>query len=536
MKSILVFFYLLIYTLLYSQPIYTSKVYNMINGNEYGTEVMVTNDGYLQLTNGICDPGTGISKACIALNLIGNSGKIIKNNFFKNRFRFCGSSTLQTNVDTICIFGYNEFTIPWEWKIYKFSFENDSIGIIFPEHSSSQRNTHALAFAYQKDHYYLAGGFADNFNIIRELIVVKTDINGKAIKEERFHDIATPNVFNISHAILDLQQTADSNFIISTYTGQHSFHQPSLVKFDKDLNIIWQRSFSRNNNANNRPDITSTPDSGLVMSWGIYGRDLVDSTGNEEYYKYGFYPPTVHKIDKAGNLVWSDTLWTLRPTPTDEAPLNNISMLTTARNGDIIGVGTYEDVILRHTWGWIFRYNKDGKKLWEKIYQDSNINSKYSDFLDVAEAENGDIVSTGQIEEDDAWGGNAGYTWLLRVDSLGCFEPNCGILDTLQLVYITSDLISGVDEVVGNERFDALLSISPNPASQTTKIYVTSDNFEYGKIRICDINSNLIKTMDIDSKSAVDVDVSGFVPGVYVVEYVSLVSGWRDVAKIIIIE
>lgn len=532
MKTFFVFASLIICTAVNSQSDYLSKVYNLINGNEYGTEVMVTADSYFLLTNGICDPGTGNSKACRAVRFLNSSGEVIKSNLYINRFRFCPGNTFLLINDTICVCGYNDFTNPREWAIHKYNMQNDSIGIVYSDYSAGNRML--LAFAFQDDHYFLAGGFADNFNIIRELIVVKTDRNGKAIKEERFHDIATPNVFNISHAILDLQQTADSNFIICTYTGQHSFHQPTLVKFDNDLNIIWQRSLARNYQANNIPDITPTLDSGIVMSWGIYGRDLIDSTGNEEYLKYGFFPPTLHKIDKNGNLVWSDTMWTLHPSPHNEAPLKNISMLTTAKNGDIIGVGTYEDVVLQQTWGWIFRYNKDGKKMWEKIYQDSKINSKYSDFLDVDEAENGDIVCTGEIEDDDAWGGNASYTWLLRVDSLGCFEPGCGTLDTLQLVYVTSDLISDVEEINKNQETD-LLFISPNPASYNIKLNISSDNFDYGIIRIYNLSGAVIWLFDIDSESSVELDTSDFIPGVYVVEYMSYMNGTRDVDKLVVI-
>lgn len=62
-----------------------------------------------------------------------------------------------------------------------------------------------------------------------------------------------------------------------------------------------------------------------------------------------------------------------------------------------------------------------------------------------------------------------------------------------------------------------VLSISPNPTNLNTKIYITSDRYEYGKIHIHDINGNVIKLIDIDSESAVELDTSCFVPGVYVV-------------------
>lgn len=42
--------------------------------------------------------------------------------------------------------------------------------------------------------------------------------------------------------------------------------------------------------------------------------------------------------------------------------------------------------------------------------------------------------------------------------------------------------------------------------------------------------------MDIDSDATIALDVQKFIPGVYFVEYISYVSGGRDVRKLVIIE
>jgi hypothetical protein len=81
-----------------------------------------------------------------------------------------------------------------------------------------------------------------------------------------------------------------------------------------------------------------------------------------------------------------------------------------------------------------------------------------------------------------------------------------------------------------------VLSVYPNPASVSATISVYSDGYEYGKIRVFDINGEMVRSMDIDSGATLALDVEEFTPGVYVVEYVSFVSGGRDVRKLVIVD
>ena len=62
---------------IFSQPL--SRVYNLINGNEYGTEIFVGDEGYFVLTNGICYPD---SKSCSSILSLNISGEIINQVIF----------------------------------------------------------------------------------------------------------------------------------------------------------------------------------------------------------------------------------------------------------------------------------------------------------------------------------------------------------------------------------------------------------------------------------------------------------------------
>lgn len=79
-----------------------------------------------------------------------------------------------------------------------------------------------------------------------------------------------------------------------------------------------------------------------------------------------------------------------------------------------------------------------------------------------------------------------------------------------------------------------VLSVYPNPASDRATISVYTDGYEQGIIRIFDTNGTMIRSMDIDSEATRQLDVKGMMPGVYAVEYVSYVSGGRDVRKLVV--
>ena len=122
----------------------------------------------------------------------------------------------------------------------------------------------------------------------------------------------------------------------------------------------------------------------------------------------------------------------------------------------------------------MFRYSADGRLLWEKIYKDVNYEFDISLFLDVKEAENGDLVCTGELWDINGAWNDATYTWLVRVDSMGCFEPGCCPIDTIQMIYVDKKYIP---DSVDKKNYSII--IYPNPADDMITIslpeYCASD-------------------------------------------------------------
>lgn len=527
--------YLLFFSILFlsfihnvsSQTRYQSRAFDLINGNEYGSIFSISNKGYIVLENGICDPGTGNAKACTSILSIDSSFELQHRKLFVNRLRFAPTRPLKIVNDTIFIFAFNGYVNPYQWIVYKSNYECDSLEMF--SFTFDDNVVYPAGLMIKGEYLYLAGN-SSYWNAHDDVIIVKSDKHGTKIKEERFDEITDPKQSNY---VYDIIQLTDSNFVIPFNTSSPKGDYGSLIKFDENLDTIWSRRYNACSITYHLPDITATADGGMIFGWAINTRDIPEIFLSEKFEYYGEEPPVLHKVDNSGNTVWSDTLWTPR-TEDDPGTEKNITKIIEAKNGDIIGIGNYNDLRPNLTNAWLFRYSPEGKLKWEKIYKDIGYQNDYTFFLDVKEESNGDIVCTGQIDGKNVWGGNADYLWMLRVDSLGCFEPGCGILDTLQLVYVTSDLISDVEEINENQGPD-LLFISPNPASQNTNINITNDNYEHGIIRIYDLNGVVIWSSEIYSESPMEVDTSGFVPGVYIVEYISYMNGEQALKKMVVI-
>ncbi len=489
-----------------------SRVYNLINGNEYGTEIFVGDKGYFVLTNGICDSGTGDSKACTSMISLNKSGDVINQFIFKNRLRFCANTPIQVINDTIYIFGYNEFIVPWDWIIYKTNMNGDSLGKI-TYNNFSEAKVAGRGIANKEEFLYLGGQTWDTGETKLQIVVVKMDKQGKVVKEERFLNVTKSKFHYQMHDIVALD---DGNFVLLYTYIIESGRIPGIIKFDENLNYIWHREFNHNDSYLRFPGITALDKGDVLFNWEVYTPYLIDELG-EEYKKYGRYPKTLYRIDKDGNTVWADTMWTLISENSPVAPRGDIYMMEQTKDGDIIGAGKYRkyESLPINNWAWIFKYSKEGELLWEKIYEDQNINENYSKFYDIMEALNGDIVCTGQMTDDDVWGGNADYTWVLRVDSNGCFEPGCGVADSVQLVYTYSDLVTGIDELVSDYSYHNGVIIYPNPASAEINVELAGENNNALKWNVFNIQGS--KILSGTGNNILNIDISILEAGLYYV-------------------
>lgn len=150
----------------------------------------------------------------------------------------------------------------------------------------------------------------------------------------------------------------------------------------------------------------------------------------------------------------------------------------------------------------------DGRLKWEHYYNDLTYSFKGfgSYFNDAKEADNNDIIVTGSIDDANNENGNdRQYTWLVRLDSMGCFMPGCRT-DTLSEVFTIK-----TEEILIN--LSKNIVIYPNPSSDVINI-VMPEGMENKVVQIFDIMGRKLMDKNMDSD---DLDVSSFSPGLYII-------------------
>ncbi len=442
-----------------------SRFYNLINGNEYGAKLLLDDKGYFLLTNGICDPGTGNSKGCTSTLTLDEEGEVSNNHTFVNWLMFASNNAIQEINDTIYIYGRDYVKKEKIWYLYMANFEGDSIELFTYTFDDFESNTIVAAEAMQiKDDYIYLLGRTLSIVPWEQIIVLKIDKRGNKIKEERFHSIANPYQINTA---FDMVKTVDGNFVISGRSiSKHDDHrniEPFIIKFDENLDTLWSKRLNRVSELSNEPHLTALHDGSVVVSWGLFSGDLSEKL-RTLHKIHERYPSMLYNIDKDGDIVWSDTLWS-KAIKGSLGPQKRIIKMITADNGDIIGCGSYYESYIRRKWGWIFRYSPEGNMVWEKKYEYKKYPNSKSAFFDLKEADNGDIVCTGELDINEGWRGNDSYTWLLRVDSMGCFEKGCCPIDTIQLITVDSIMTT---DTLSDVSLDII--VKPNPTSNRINV------------------------------------------------------------------
>ncbi len=197
-----------------------------------------------------------------------------------------GSSVFVTDDNTYKFI----FNIGPDKKLLSYEFDNslqilDTIQI----RTDSVNMPRMLCNIYTKDNIYVGGQYLQGYCEY----LTKYGTDGNIIAEsERIENIG------ISNVILEM----DGNIIVAGLVTSNN-HNWVVQKLDTSLNIIWQKTYGRNNMTNGAQIfIASSPDSCYVMS-GVY----------PVCYANRFQEETsdaacVRKIDEDGNLLWEKVI------------------------------------------------------------------------------------------------------------------------------------------------------------------------------------------------------------------------------------
>lgn len=229
---------------------------------------------------------------------------------------------------------------------------------------------------------------------------------------------------------------------------------------------------------------------------------------------YRRYHPDGPYIKDPAILVWLDADGNItRQYDFDDAVSTHITDMIKTSDGTIVGVGS---AVLLHfndlgpLGGYIFAMSQEGELLWERYFQDLALPDRAGWFSGLVETDSGGFAMTGTVFTP------AGAdTWLVQLDSMGCFEPGC-----TTKVQVAHGVYNTLNETESKPK--RVFSVYPNPVQGTElNIAASFSPKEATEIMVFNMLGQIVKKQAFAST----LDVSTLSPGPYMLG-IRVGNGW----------
>lgn len=371
--------------------------------------------------------------------------------------------------------------------------------------------------------YFLAGGVNEYDTLDQDVVVLKVDSEGNQIF---FKSIETGNFDAAYNSTL----LSDNGFALTgfTYPDSLTLSNLLLMKVDSSGNYLWHKSYGSEKAdiglqvsewtenriitsgvkkytlTNYAPWVLITDSAGNILKekeWNtgaLYcGGGNLKLTLDQQFYMWGCldtvitpgnyeYPRYVAKMDTNFNFLWEIIYDKVNP--------HAIYIVKQVEDSSFVLVGFEDEEYNFSPLGWIAKVDKNGNKLWEHTYKYGN--STFNYFSDFQQTADKGFIITGSTN-----GPSSQDVWLVKLDSMGCLNPNeC----------FTGDLTVEV-----NDQND--FRIAPNPAfNQTNIVYNIAQRNSKAEFVISDLTGSEIVYRAVDAyNDAETFDVSLWQQGVY---------------------
>ena len=145
-------------------------------------------------------------------------------------------------------------------------------------------------------------------------------------------------------------------------------------------------------------------------------------------------------------------------------------------------------------------YDSEFNLLWERFIIDERYSSIPNSFSRMIQAQNGDLVLVGYAYPEIA-GSIEIDTWFVRTDSLGCLEPNCGFLQTIDEDGNYGTL-TATEDIQQNPTNPLSVQISPNPAREQITVSLLGKQPKIQTLTLVDVQGRIVKEYDTTFISA----------------------------------
>ncbi len=402
-----------------------SKFYDYKGINDLGTDVLIVDSGYL-----LVSPSIDFSKVD-TLNYsqtfqyfvyINNFGEIIKERSIRipyNALDNNGRSLIKLNDSIYLNIGikfdlvkYKQDTIGSDIHLIKFNLNLDTISTKTIVYGTG--NEAAVGNLKSSDGNIII--FGQNCTQGRPI----QDCNYFLMKLDSNLNVLWTNSYTYGATYFEnptaFVETEDKGFLLFGYTGKYTSQLNQvrhwyLVKTDSLGNKQWQKIFNKNN-YDFGFDIIKTLSGDYILSGSV---ETIITGGVKETQGW------LMKINPSGQMIWE----TITGSERDDYYYRVVEL----KDSTIIVVGHQisERVSVNDVDAWLLKFDKNGKKLWERIYNNYSV---------LRHKHPSDLIYSMQITEDNGfimvgWSYNPDLlnptqdVWLLKVDSFGCLVPGC---------------------------------------------------------------------------------------------------------------
>jgi hypothetical protein len=380
--------------------------------------------------------------------------------------------------------------------------------------------------------YALGGGVTSSLN--NKALLVKFNANGDTLWTKEFGD----NIAGSYHTTRQCKQTKDKGYIlVGEKTIGTNNQDVLLIKTDSMGNLKWLKTYG-GAYMDIGWTIAVTSDSGYIIggrTWvntSNYTKNALviktDSLGNVQWQKelggpfddsyavvnnardgnlfvqftYGYSQPSPYlssnsklnilKINISGNIIWDKKVGPIRYAywmyGFYELP-----------NGNIVTSGYYTNVTSIDPAS-IFMLSSTGDSIWMRDYKRviyDGINKLYN----IQQTSDKGLIACGGVGSgtEPPYGQNM---WLLKLDSMGCLEPNC-------------DGVIIIEPYQKNN--ENILKVFPNPAQNYFTIeYKIDETANSAEIEMLDITGKKLRIIPLyDKQNQIVIETKEIQTGIY---------------------